>query len=81
MSDENYTTEEIAEALQRNGELLLTLDSDAYSGPVEVHLHDANFDHDNGEVALSLADGRLGFRASSVESIATHKQTAEDLGL
>lgn len=75
-----YTTEDIEDALEARGELLLTLDSDSYN-TVELHLHDTSFDHDNGEVVLELADGTVGFMAESVESIAVHQQTTEELGI
>lgn len=77
----DYTTDDLSAALENNGELLLTLGSDAYAEPVELHGHDTTFDHDRGEVVLDLTDGQLQFHASDVESVARHKQSLADLGL
>lgn len=76
-----YTTEDIEAALNRDGELILVLDSDGYAENPELHLHDTGFNHDSGEVRLSLSDGTVWFPASAVESLTRHKQSTGDLGL
>jgi hypothetical protein len=81
MSD--YTTEEIEQALEDRGEVLVQLDSD---GPdsLELHLHDTEFFHgvgERGEIVVRLTDGEYTFRAGSVEAMAIHTQSLADVGL
>jgi len=79
MSD--YTTEDLEDALNKYGELILQMDSDGYPNPPELHLHDTTFEHSSGDIMLSLSDGVFEFSASAVEGIAWHKQSTDDLGL
>jgi hypothetical protein len=76
-----YTSEDIEEAVEEFGEILVVLDSDAYDGPLELHLHDTTFDHSANEVVLELADGRTAFPASAIESRSYHEQTTDEIGL
>lgn len=76
-----YTSEDIEEALNDRGELLLQLESDGYPSPVELHLHDTEFFHSVNEIVLQLSDGQFAFKASRVEGLAIHQQSTSDLGL
>jgi len=78
MSD--YTTEDIQFKLSECGEIIIQMDSDGYSGAVELHLHDTEFHHDEGTIEVTLSDGTFEFAASAVESIVWHKQSTGDLG-
>lgn len=77
----NYTIEDLREALDENGELIISMDSDGYPENPELHLHDTTLLTDPPEVVVELADGTWSFKPSHVESIATHKQTTDDLGM
>lgn len=77
----SYTIDQLHDALDQNGELILTLDSDSYPDGVELHKHDTTFMKDPDEVVLELADGQFSFKPDSVESIATHLQTTADLDI
>jgi len=79
MSD--YTVDDVRTALEQSGELLVVLESDGYAGPIELHLHDTSFDEDRDEVLLSLSDGQMQFKVSSIESLTRHMQSTEEIGL
>lgn len=76
----SYEISTLKNALRERGELLLTLESDAYN-TVELHLHDTTFYEDPDEVVVALADGEFSFKPDRVESMAVHKQTTDDLGI
>lgn len=75
-----YELSYIAQLLSDNGELIITLESDAYP-EVELHIHDTSFNYDTNEVCLSLSDGNFCFTADRIESVAWHQQSTADLGL
>lgn len=77
----SYSIEDLENALEQSGELLVTFDSDAYDGPVELHLHDTEFISEPEEVIVHLADGKFSFLPESVESLAQHEQSLSDIGL
>ena len=76
-----YETEQVQNALEEYGELLVVLDSDAYAEPLELHLHDTDFNHDYNEIELTLSDGSIGFKSSSIESMTYHTHSTADYGL
>jgi len=78
MSD--YTIDDLEDALEQRGELLLSMESDGYPENPELHLHDTTFRRDPPEVIVELSDGEWSFKPSRVESIAVHKQSTAELG-
>jgi hypothetical protein len=78
-----YTSNDIENALEDRGELLIQFESDAQPD-AELHLHDTTFFHnasDSGEIVVDLTDGEYSFRAGSIEALAIHQQSLEDFGL
>lgn len=77
----SYSTEYIEELLEEKGELIAVMESDGYGNNPELHLHDTTFDHAEGRIVLGLADGEVVLEADSIETLAYHEQTTEELGI
>jgi hypothetical protein len=75
-----YTSNYIEDLLAEKGELIVTLESDAYP-EVELHNHDTSVNHATDEVTLDLSDGTFCFNVGAIESVAWHQQSTDDLGL
>ena len=73
-----YDDNDIGTLLDNKGELIVTLESDAYD-EVELHKHDTAIN--NGEVYVNLSDGSFSFHVDSIESVAWHQQSMDDIGL
>lgn len=69
-----YEASDIIESLNDYGELLVTLES---GRELELHLHDTMFGDD--EVSVQMSDGMFAFTADSVESMAYHTQSLEEI--
>lgn len=64
-------------ALEETGELMVNVEE--FETPLELHLHDTEFD--DGTVTLELADGTLTFAVDAVVGYWHHYHSLSDYGL
>ncbi len=70
-------TETLQSALEESGELMLNVEE--FDEPLELHLHDTEFDDET--ITLQLADGTLTFSVDAVVGYWHHHHSLSDYGL